>query len=186
MKKRHIMLGITGGIAAYKACDIVNLLRKEGHSVQAVMTNAAQQFITPLTLQSLTGETVYTDADIFKLMEKVNIEHINVAQRADLALIAPATANTIGKIAGGIADDALSTSMVSLKSGTPRIIAPAMNTEIYNNPIVQDNIEKLKQYGFKFVGPREGMLACGDRGIGVIEHPKAIVQSVLEELEKLD
>ena len=184
MKKKHIVLGVTGGVAAYKACDIINLLRKEGHSVQAVMTEAAQKFITPLQLQALTHEPVYTD--MFKLMEKADVEHIAVAQRADLALVAPATANFIGKVASGISDDALTTTIMALKRGTPRIIAPAMNTEMYNNPIVQDNIEKLKKYGFQFIGPREGMLACGDRGLGVLEKPQIIVQSVLEELEKKD
>lgn len=177
---KNIVLGITGGIAAYKACDIANKLQKNKISVQVIMTQAAQKFITPLTFQSLTKNPVYTD--MFEELKEVDIRHISIAQKADLCLIAPATANIIGKIANGIADDALSTVVMALKKGTPVIICPAMNNEMFDNIIVQKNIEKLKSFGYIFVEPKVGNLACGTIAKGALADVDEIVNEVLRRI----
>ena len=183
MKKKNIVLGISSSISAYKACDIANLLQKEGHSVQAVMTANACQFITPFTLQTLTKQPVYTD--MFELKDEMEVKHISIAQKADLILVAPATANIIGKVANGIADDALSTVIMARRQTTSCLIAPAMNNEMYNNPIVQHNIEKLKSFGYKFIDPKVGRLACGGAPqIGALANVDDIVQQVICVLEK--
>ena len=182
--KKNILLGISSSISAYKACDIAGLLRKEGHTVQAVMTKNATNMITPLALQTITGQPVYID--MFELNKTMDVEHISIAQKSDLVLVAPATANIIGKVANGIADDALSTVIMARKRTTPCLIAPAMNTEMYENPIVQENIEKLKKFKYEFVEPRIGRLACGDKGLGALSKPEDIVEAVLKILEQQD
>ncbi|MBK5263479.1 MAG: phosphopantothenoylcysteine decarboxylase, partial [Peptostreptococcaceae bacterium] len=148
---KNILLGVTGSIAAYKAADLANQMTKIGYNVEVIMTESAVKFITPLTLQALTKNKVYTD--MFDEITPEEIKHISLAKKADVFIIAPATANIIGKIANGIADDFLSTVILALKD-KPVFLAPAMNTNMYENPIVQENIEKLKARGFLIIEPR--------------------------------
>jgi len=159
---KEVVLGVTGGIAAYKACEIVRELRKESANVQVILTQSGAQFITPLTLQTLSKNPVVMD--MFNLISESEIGHISLAQRAHLLLIAPATANIIGKIRGGIADDMLST--VVMATTAPVLIAPAMNTQMYASAAVRENLAVLKSRGFHFVEPDEGELACGTVGPG--------------------
>ena len=172
----NIILGVTGSIAAYKAADITSQLVKKGWNVNVVMTRGGTEFITPLTFQTLSKNKVYTD--VFQEREPHEVKHIGLSQRADIFLIAPATANVIGKIANGIADDML-TSLALSVTGIPKIIAPAMNTRMYENSIVQENIEKLKNYNYEFIEPRESMLACGDVGKGALANVSDIINFVL-------
>jgi phosphopantothenoylcysteine decarboxylase/phosphopantothenoylcysteine decarboxylase/phosphopantothenate--cysteine ligase len=174
MKK--IILGVTGSIAAYKAAELANTLTKSGASVKVIMTRAAGEFIAPLTFQTITKHKVYMD--MFEPFEFEDVRHISLAQEADLMLIAPATANIIGKLAGGIADDMLTTVAMAVRS--PMIICPAMNTAMYENAITQENIRKLKSLGYFFVEPRESLLACGDVGKGALADLNAIVDMVNE------
>jgi phosphopantothenoylcysteine decarboxylase len=176
---KEIILGITGSIAAYKAADIANQLTKKNIAVHTIMTKSATQFITPLTLQTLTKNKVYVD--MFEEIAYPDVRHISLAQRADCCVIAPATANIIGKIASGIADDMLSTVVMAIKD-KPIIICPAMNTAMYENQITQDNIKKLISYGYKFVEPKEALLACGDVGRGAL----ADIDTILEAILKLE
>lgn len=173
---KTIVLGITGGIAAYKACDLVRRLRERGATVQVVMTKNAMEFISTLTLQTLSGRRVA--AETFDLQWESEIGHINLADSADLLLITPTTANFVGKAASGIADDLLSTVLMAVHS--PVMMCLAMNVNMYNNPIVQENIEKLKKRGFMIVEPTEGDLACGYEGRGRL----AEVNHIVEEVEK--
>ncbi len=172
---KEILLGITGSIAAYKAAEIANRLTKEGNHVTCLMTDAGRQFITPLTLQTLTKNKVYYD--MFEEIEYENVHHISLAKKADCCVIAPATANFIGKIASGIADDMLTTVVMAL-AGKPVIICPAMNTAMYENPITQGNIQKLKDLGYLFTEPKESMLACGDLGKGALADVDTILESI--------
>lgn len=176
--KKTVVLGITGSIAAYKAGDIVSGLVKAGCGVHVIMTRAAVRFITPLTFQTLSKNKVYVD--MFEEIVYNDVRHISLAQRADCFVIAPATANIIGKIASGIADDMLSTVVMALKD-RPVIICPAMNTAMYENKIVQDNINRLSSYGYKFVEPRESRLACGDVGKGALADVADIIAAVKAE-----
>ena len=181
MKSKHSIVGVTGSIAAYKACDLVRRLQKNHFSVDVVMTKEAVEFITPLTLQALTNGKVYYD--MFKAPIDYGTEHIALAKRAEVIVIAPATANIIGKIANGIYDDLLTCVVAASKA--PVIIAPAMNTGMYENAAVQDNIRKLKRLGMRFVGPRRGQLACGDSGMGCLEEIDTIVRCVQQALRVL-
>lgn len=171
---KTVVLGVSGGIAAYKACDIVSKLRKEDINVNVIMTNHAAEFVSALTFQSLSQNSVAVD--MFDQAENWDIEHISLAKKADVFLIAPATANIIGKIANGIADDMLSTTVMATKS--PVLIAPAMNTNMYENTITQTNISKLKSLDYKFIEPGYGRLACGDIGQGKLADTDLIVDSV--------
>jgi phosphopantothenoylcysteine decarboxylase / phosphopantothenate---cysteine ligase len=173
--KKNVILGVTGGIAAYKSADIIGLLKREDYIVDIIMTKSACEFITPLTLQTLSKRPVIVD--MFELPDPVDVKHISLAQKADLILVAPATANIIGKIANGIADDMLSTTIMASKA--PVVFACAMNEYMYENPIVQDNISKLKKYGYMFIEPDEGMLACGVTGKGKLAKPDKIVEFVI-------
>lgn len=175
---KHILLGITGSIAAYKAADIANTLTKEGHCVHTVMTQAAMKFITPLTLQTLTKQKVYTD--MFDESDPSVVAHIALAEKADLALIAPASANFLAKAAVGIADDMLSTTFLALQD-KPIVICPAMNTHMYENPAVQQNIRILQERGCYFAEPRSARLACGTVGKGAL----ADLETILTEVRKL-
>ena len=175
--KKQIVLGITGSIAAYKAAELASLLKKGGADVHAIMTVAATKFITPLTLQTLTQHKVYVD--MFEEIVYEDVRHISLAQRADVFVIAPASANIIGKIANGIADDMLSTVVMATRA--PVLICPAMNTAMYENTIVQNNMDKLAGLGYHFVQPRESLLACGDVGKGAM----ADVGVIMREIEKL-
>lgn len=182
LKGKHIVIGVTGGIAAYKVVDVVSRLKKLNAEITIIMTENASKFVTPLTFRSLSLNEVVVD--MFAPPTKWEVEHIAIAQRADLFLIAPATANMIGKIAGGIADDMLSTVVMATKA--PVWIAPAMNTGMYTNPIVQDNLKKLKSYGYHFIDPDEGRLACGDIGAGKLAQPEKIVEKIVDAFVKKD
>ena len=175
---KNIVIGVTGGIAAYKAADIVSRLRKLCININVIMTKSAQEFVQPLTFQALSQNYVVTD--MFEEPKTWDVEHISIAQKADLFLIAPATANVIGKIVGGIADDMLTTTLMATKA--PVLIAPAMNTNMYENPIVQKNIETLRGLGYHFVEPTAGRLACGDFGKGKMAEPEVIVSEILKLL----
>jgi phosphopantothenoylcysteine decarboxylase/phosphopantothenoylcysteine decarboxylase/phosphopantothenate--cysteine ligase len=172
---KEIVLGITGSIAAYKAAEITNLLVKSGLNVNVIMTEAATKFVAPLTFQTLTKNKVYVD--MFEEIEHHDVRHISLAQKADCLVIAPATANIIGKIATGLADDMLST-VVMASRNIPIIICPAMNTAMYENPITQNNIKKLKEYGYQFIDPKESLLACGDLGKGALADVELIVDTI--------
>ena len=174
---KNIVLGITGSIAAYKAADIANTLTKEGHNVHVIMTKAAQEFITPLTMQTLTKKKVYTS--MFEAYIPSEVEHISLAQRADLFLVAPASANFLAKAAAGIADDMLTTVFLAVRN-IPVLIAPAMNTAMYENAVTQRNIQTLSELGFGIIEPKEGRLACGDLGKGAL----ADVDVILAEVRK--
>jgi len=172
--KINIVLGVTGSVAAFKSAELTSQLVKDGKYVDVIMTDAATKFVTPLTFQSLTKRRVYTD--MFDEIVYEDIRHISLAQRANVFVIAPASANIIGKIANGIADDMLST--VVMATVAPVIICPAMNTAMYENPIVQANIARLKTFGYIFVDPKEARLACGDIGRGAMADVDVIVQEI--------
>lgn len=181
--KKTVLLGVTGGIAVYKALDVVSKLKKAGFEVHVIMTKSATEFVNPISFQALSQNLVVTD--MFSEPKAWEIQHISLAKKADLVLIAPATANIIGKIANGIADDMLTTTIMATKAKV--VFAPAMNTNMYLNPIVQDNISKLKSYGYDFISPASGRLACGDVGEGKLENPEVIVDYILSSLyEKKD
>ena len=168
LKGKTIILGISGGIAAYKSAELIRLFKKEGAEVWVVMTKSAKEFVSPLTFETLSGNPVYSDmfldSSIFNLQSSISMPHIDLAKRSDLFIVAPATANIIGKFANGIADDLLSTLYLSAIS--PVLIAPAMNNNMYANPVVQENIKRLKGFNINFVEPGFGELACGDKGEG--------------------
>lgn len=176
-----VLLGVSASISAYKAADIVSQLKKLGIDVEVIMTKNSTEFITPLTLQVLSKEPVHTDVMTEKIATDIN--HIDLGKRADLFLIAPATANIIGKIAQGIADDMLSTTAIAVHD-MPKLIAPAMNTYMYDHPAVQNNLEKLKEYGYELIEPKESLLACGDYGKGALADVSTIVDAVSRHLLK--
>ncbi len=176
---KNIVLGVTGGIACYKACDIVSRLVKLGACVDVIMTKNATEFVSPKTFESLSHRQVVVDT--FQKIEKFEIEHISLAQKADLFLIAPATYNIIGKIANGIADDMLTTTIAAAKRAI-KVICPAMNTNMYTNEICISNLKKLKELGFVQVQPISGRLACGDIGVGKMQEPDVIVKKICELL----
>lgn len=173
-KDLNVVIGITGGIAAYKACGVVSYLRGQGANVDVIMTRNATEFITPLTLEKLSGNKVVTD--MFERPDHYDVKHISLAKKADLFLIIPATANILGKVANGIADDMLSTTIMATRA--PVIFAPAMNDGMYENPIVQDNIAKLKGYGYRIIEPSVGHLACGYEGKGKLPKNEEIIDYV--------
>ncbi|MBE6063198.1 MAG: bifunctional phosphopantothenoylcysteine decarboxylase/phosphopantothenate--cysteine ligase CoaBC [Clostridium butyricum] len=176
--KKNVVLGVSGGIAVYKALEITSLLIKKDINVNVIMTENATKFVTPLSFQSLSQNVVACDT--FQEPKVWEIQHISLAEKADVFLVAPATANIIGKVANGIADDMLSTTIMATKAKV--IFAPAMNTNMYENPILQNNITKLKSLGYEFIEPAEGRLACGAVGKGKLEKPEIIVDKVLMEL----
>jgi phosphopantothenoylcysteine decarboxylase/phosphopantothenate--cysteine ligase len=182
LKGKEIILGVTGGIAAYKAVELLRLLTKAGAGVHVIMTGAATEFVTPLTFQTLSMNPVSTS--LFNLISEREIGHISLADRADLFIIAPATANVIGKLASGIADDMLTTTVMATKA--PVLIAPAMNVNMYQNPLYRENEAKLKGHGFLFVEPASGMLACGWEGEGKLQEPQVIFEEALAALSKKD
>ena len=171
---KNVVLGVTGGIAAYKAAQLASDLVKSGANVDVIMTENACEFITPATFRTITKNPVTTNT--FSEPKIYEINHISLAHKADVFLIAPATANIIGKIASGIADDMLSTTVMATKA--PVIIAPAMNCDMYENPIVQGNIDKLKGLGYHFIEPKESMLACGVLGKGALADVDDIVETI--------
>ena len=177
-KNKTVVIGVTGGIAVYKALDVISALRKKDINVHVIMTKSATEFVSLLTFQSISQNLV--TVSMFDEPKAWEIQHISLAKKADLFLVAPATANIIGKVANGIADDMLSTTIMATKAKV--IFAPAMNTNMYENVIVQGNIKKLKEYGYKFIEPDSGRLACGDTGKGKFPKPDIIVDRVLQEL----
>jgi len=176
LKDKKILLGITGGIAAYKSAYLISGLTKLGCEVKVIMTKSAQEFITPLTLRTLSKNKVYTD--MFEENAEYDLEHINLSKWADFMIIAPATYNIIGKISNGIADDLLTSTVAAYKNKI--FICPAMNDGMWNNPILKNNIEKLKSLGFIFIGPEKGRLACGDDAEGRMTEPDEIIKYVNE------
>ena len=169
---KKIVVGVTGGIAAYKACDLVSRLKKRGAQVRVVLTEHACQFVQPLTFETLSGNPAYTDS----FDRKYEIEHVALAKWADLLLIAPATANCMAKMACGIADDLLSTTCLAVRC--PVLVAPAMNSAMWRNPATQANLALLRSRGLRFVGPEAGHLACGDDDVGRMSEPEQIVEAV--------
>ncbi len=178
----RLVLGVSGGIACYKAVELVRLLVKEGFLVQVIMTTGAMEFVTPLTFQTLSGNPVASDT--FDLTQESEIGHIHLADSADLFVIAPATANVIGKIAAGIADDLLTTVLMATQA--PVLIAPAMNIHMYENPILQENIRKLRRLGYHLLEPAEGYLACGYEGKGRLPEPEKILEEIRRLLKRKD
>jgi phosphopantothenoylcysteine decarboxylase/phosphopantothenate--cysteine ligase len=179
---KTIVVGVSGGIACYKSVELVRLLVQEGFNVQVVMTREAMEFVTPLTFQTLSGHSVATE--IFSLTQESEIGHINLADRADILVITPATANIIGKIAAGIADDLLTTVVMATRA--PVLFAPSMNVHMFENPIFQENIRKLTRVGYHFMEPAEGYLACGYEGKGRLPEPSDIVEEIRVLLKKKD
>ncbi len=177
----NIVLGVTGSISAYKAADITSKLTKEGHDVHIILTDGGSRFITPLALQTLSKNKVHTE--FFEEGIPDQVKHIDLAQNADVLVIAPASANIIGKIASGIADDLLSATVVAAATTTPVYLAPAMNTNMYENPIVQENIAKLRKLGYRFIEPKESMLACGVVGKGALADVDEIVDIIEGSVE---
>ena len=171
---KTVIVGVTGGIAAYKSCEVVSRFRRLGYDVRVVMTKNATEFVTPLTFESLSKNKVVVDT--FEKNREFEIEHISYAELASAFVIAPATANFIGKLAAGIADDMLTTTVMATLQ--PVFICPAMNVNMYQNPITQANIERLKDRGYRFIGPDSGMLACGVTGAGRMSEPVEIVTEV--------
>jgi phosphopantothenoylcysteine decarboxylase/phosphopantothenate--cysteine ligase len=181
-KKKTVVVGVTGGIACYKAVELVRLLVKEEYCVQVIMTRGAMEFVAPLTFQTLSARPVATDT--FNLTQESEIGHINLADSADIFVIAPATANVIGKIAAGIADDLLTTVLMATQA--PVLIAPAMNIHMYENPILQENLRKLQRIGYHILEPAEGYLACGYEGKGRLPDPESILEQIRCRLKKKD
>ena len=173
-----MLLGVSGGIACYKSCDIVSRLKKLGAGVDVIMTSHATEFVSPLSFETLSARRVVVD--MFDKDRQWEVEHISLAKKADICVVAPATANVIAKLADGIADDMLTTTCLALKC--PIVIAPAMNTNMYDSPTVRDNLKKLRRRGVIIVDPVEGRLACGDSGKGKMAEPADIVNEVIYRL----
>ena len=174
LKGREVIVAVCGGIAAYKAADLVSKIVQLGAGVTVVMTEEAQRFVTPLTFEALSGRKVHTD--IFQQTDPGDTQHIGLTERADLMLVAPATANTIAKIAAGLCDD-LVTLMVAA-AACPVVFAPAMNNRMWENPIAQENVAKLQKLGYRFIGPEAGWLACRNVGAGRLSEAAKIVEEI--------
>ncbi len=182
LSNKNVIVGVCGGIAAYKAADLVSRLKKQNAKVDVIMTENATKFVSPLTFQTLATSPVYVD--MFAEPKHFDVEHISLAKRADVFIIAPATANVIGKIANGIADDLLTTTIMATRAKV--IFAPAMNTNMYLNPIVQKNIAYLRELGYEFIEPGTGMLACKDYGPGRMAEPAEIVEYIIQSFVDRD
>lgn len=178
VKQKNIILGVTASVAIYKACDIIRRLKDAGFAVTVIQTKESEELIKPVLFESLSGNKVYQG--LFTSPEAWEIEHVSLAKKADLILVAPATANIIAKISGGICDDLLT--CVICASRAPVLIAPAMNENMYKNKITQGNIGKLKSLGYKFVEPISGKLACGDVGVGCLANVETIIQEVKKNI----
>ncbi len=174
IKNKSIILGVTASIAIYKACELVRRLRGEGLQVSVVMTKEAEELIKPVVFQGLSGNRVYRG--LFDEAQTWEIEHIALADQADVILVAPATANIIAKVAAGICDDLLTCVISATKA--PVLFTPAMNEQMYKNKITQENIKKLKSFGYKFIAPKVGRLACGKVGVGCLAEVETIVREV--------
>ena len=180
LQGKTVLLGVTGGIAAYKAAALASTLVKLHAAVEVVMTENATKFVAPLTFEQLTGRRVSVDTFDRNFVHQV--EHISLAQRTDLVIIAPATANVCAKLANGLADDMLTTTVLACRC--PKLIAPAMNTAMYENPVTQDNLEKLRHYGWEVIDPAVGRLACGAEGAGKLPEPEVLTEHILRVLAK--
>ena len=178
LKGKTVLLGVTGSIAAYKIAYLVSALKKLHADVQVIMTKNACNFITPITFETLTGNKCLVDT--FDRNFDFQVEHVSVAKKADILLIAPATANVIGKVAHGLADDMLTTTALACKC--PKLLSPAMNTAMYENAVVQDNLQILKKYNWEVIEPACGHLACGDTGAGKMPEPEVLLQYILKEI----
>ncbi len=175
LKEKTILLGVTGGIAAYKSASLASRLVKAGAEVRVIMTEHATNFINPITFETLTGHKCITDT--FDRNFEFQVEHVSLAKKADVIMVAPATANVIAKLAHGLADDMLTTTI--LASHAPKLIAPAMNTGMYENPVTQNNLALLKKYGMEVIEPAAGHLACGDEGKGKMPEPEILYEHIL-------
>ena len=178
LKGKTVVLGVTGSIAAYKIANLASALVKLHADVHVIMTKNATNFINPITFETLTGNKCLIDT--FDRNFQFQVEHVSLAKRADVFLVAPASANVIGKIAGGIADDMLTTTIMACKC--PKLISPAMNTNMFENPIVQDNLKKLEGYGYEIISPACGYLACKDTGVGKMPEPEVLLSYILKEI----
>lgn len=178
LREKCVVLGVTGSIAAYKIANLASALVKLHADVNVIMTKNATNFINPITFETLTGNKCLVDT--FDRNFQFNVEHVALAKRADIFLVAPASANVIGKIAGGIADDMLTTTIMACKA--PKLISPAMNTNMFENPIVQDNLKKLESYGYEVIQPASGYLACGDTGSGKMPEPETLLAYILRTI----
>lgn len=177
LKGKTVLLGITGSIAAYKIAYLASALHKLHADVHVLMTENATNFINPITFETLTGNKCLVDT--FDRNFQFQVEHVSIAKKADVMMIAPASANVIGKLANGLADDMLTTTVMACRC--QKILAPAMNTAMYENPVVQDNIRKLKNYGYEVITPASGYLACGDTGAGKMPEPETLLEYILKE-----
>ncbi len=179
LEGKCVVLGITGSIAAYKIASLASALKKLGADVEVIMTRNATNFINPITFETLTGHKCLVDT--FDRNFEFNVEHVSIAKKADVFMVAPASANVIGKIANGICDDMLTTTFMACRC--PKIISPAMNTAMYENAILQDNLAKLENYGMNVIKPASGYLACGDVGAGKMPEPEVLLDYILQEIE---
>ena len=178
LKNKTIVLAVTGSIAAYKIASLASMLKKLHADVQVLMTRNATNFINPITFETLTGNKCLVDT--FDRNFQYSVEHVALAKRADVVLVAPASANVIGKMANGLADDMLTTTVMACKCH--KIVSPAMNTQMFENPIVQDNLRKLERFGYEVIQPAHGYLACGDTGAGKMPEPETLLQYILKEV----
>lgn len=178
LKGKTVVLGVTGGIAAFKIASLASMLKKQHADVEVIMTEHATNFINPITFESLTGNKCLVDT--FDRNFQFQVEHVALAKKADIFLIAPATANVIAKIAHGLADDMLTTTFLACKK--PKYVAPAMNTQMYENSITQDNLELCRKYGMKVIDPANGYLACGDTGAGKMPEPAVLFEYIMNEI----
>ena len=178
LKNKTVVLGVTGSIAAYKIANLASSLVKKGANVHVIMTKNATNFINPITFETLTGNKCLVDT--FDRNFEFSVEHVSLAKQADIFMVAPASANVIGKIANGIADDMLTTTIMACKCH--KVISPAMNTNMFENPIVQDNLEKLKKYGYEVINPASGYLACGDTGAGKMPEPTVLESYIMKNI----
>lgn len=179
---KRILLAVSGSIAAYKAADLTSQLSKRGYEVHVLMTEAATKFITPLTLQVLSKNPVHLDVMEEKRAERIN--HIDLGKEADLFILAPASANTISSLAHGRADNMVTATALALPADLPKLIAPAMNTKMYDNPLTQRNLSILKEVGYQEITPKSALLACGDVGRGALADLDSIIESIKETLNE--
>ena len=177
LQGKTVVLGVSGGIAAYKIPNLASMLKKQHADVEVILTEHATNFITPTTFESLTGNKCLVDT--FDRNFRFQVEHVALAKRADVFLVAPATANVIAKVAHGLADDMLTTTFLAARC--PKLLAPAMNTRMYENPITLDNLETCRRYGMKVIEPARGYLACGDTGAGKMPEPAQLLEWILQE-----
>lgn len=182
LQGKHIVLGVTGSIAAYKIASLASMLKKRGADITVIMTQNATNFINPITFESLTGNKCLVDT--FDRNFQHSVEHVSLAKQTDVVLVAPASANVIAKAAHGIADDMLTTTLLACQC--PKIFAPAMNTRMYQNPIVQDNMRILQNYGMEVIAPASGYLACGDTGEGKMPEPELLFEYIIKALTPKD